>query len=65
MFMIEVGGRTVLYTGDYSMEDDRHLAAAEVPSQSPDVLVVESTYGVQVHPTRAEVRQRARGHRST
>ena len=25
MFMIELGGRTVFYTGDYSMEDDRHL----------------------------------------
>jgi cleavage and polyadenylation specificity factor subunit 3 len=23
MFMIEIGGLRVLYTGDYSMEDDR------------------------------------------
>lgn len=38
----------VLYTGDYSMEDDRHLMAAEMPSTSPDVLIVEATYGVQV-----------------
>ncbi len=37
----------MLYTGDYSMEDDRHLMAAEMPSTSPDVLIVESTYGVQ------------------
>lgn len=41
-------GVHVLYTGDYSMEDDRHLMAAEMPSTSPDVLIVESTYGVQV-----------------
>lgn len=38
----------MLYTGDYSMEDDRHLMAAEMPSTSPDVLIVEATYGVQV-----------------
>jgi Cft2 family RNA processing exonuclease len=29
-------------------QDDRHLMAAEIPSTSPDVLIVESTYGVQV-----------------
>lgn len=51
-----VGGRSVLYTGDYSMEDDRHLMAAEVPvtNNKPDLLIVESTYGVQVHASRAE-----------
>lgn len=38
----------MLYTGDYSMEADRHLMAAEMPSTSPDVLIVEATYGVQV-----------------
>lgn len=54
MFLLEIGGRTLLYTGDYSMEDDRHLMAAEVPSVKPDVLMVESTYGVQVHASRAE-----------
>lgn len=30
------------------MEADRHLMAAEMPSTSPDVLIVEATYGVQV-----------------
>jgi Cft2 family RNA processing exonuclease len=52
MFMIEMAGTRVLYTGDYSLEEDRHLAAAEVPKLSPDVLIVESTYGVQVHEPR-------------
>jgi hypothetical protein len=47
-------GRSILYTGDYSMEEDRHLMAAEIPARNPDVLIVESTYGVQVHATRAE-----------
>jgi hypothetical protein len=54
MFMLEIAGVHVLYTGDYSMEDDRHLMAAEVPSISPDVLIVESTYGVQVHSPRED-----------
>ena len=54
MFCVEIGGRTVLYTGDYSMEDDRHLSKAETPNVQPDLLVIESTYGTQVHPTREE-----------
>lgn len=61
MFLLEMGGRTVLYTGDYSMEDDRHLMAAEVPGVRPDVLIVESTYGVQVHASRAEREARFTG----
>ena len=48
MFTIEIGGVKVLYTGDYSMEEDRHLSMAEVPEGgSPDVLIVESTFGIQ------------------
>ncbi len=54
MFWLDIGGRTILYTGDYSMEDDRHLMAAEIPDAKPDVLMVEATYGVQVHASRAE-----------
>ncbi len=42
-FMIEVAGVRVLYTGDYSREEDRHLMSAEVPSARPDVLIVEAT----------------------
>jgi len=63
MFFIEIGGRSVLYTGDYSMEEDRHLMAAELPKYhaSPDVLIVEATYGVQVHASRAEREARFTG----
>jgi len=63
MFYIELGGRSVLYTGDYSMEEDRHLMAAELPQYqaSPDVLICESTYGVQVHASRAEREARFTG----
>jgi cleavage and polyadenylation specificity factor subunit 3 len=34
MFMIEIAGVRVLYTGDFSREEDRHLMAAELPSSS-------------------------------
>ena len=54
MFQIEIDGVKILYTGDYSMEEDRHLKAAEVPKIRPDVLIVESTYGVQRHNSREE-----------
>lgn len=49
MFLIEIAGVRVLYTGDYSTEDDRHLIPAKVPdwNRKPDVMICESTYGVQ------------------
>ena len=56
MFMLEVGGVRVLYTGDFSRQADRHLLGAETPVESPHVLIVESTYGVQLHESR-EVRE--------
>ncbi|KZT29191.1 Metallo-hydrolase/oxidoreductase [Neolentinus lepideus HHB14362 ss-1] len=47
MFLIDITGLKILYTGDYSREEDRHLVKAEVPPIRPDVLIVESTFGVQ------------------
>ena len=54
MFMIEIAGVRVLYTGDFSREEDRHLMAAELPSLRPDVLIVESTYGTHIHEKRED-----------
>ncbi|GAA5925667.1 cleavage polyadenylation factor subunit YSH1 [Sporobolomyces koalae] len=56
MFLIEVAGARVLYTGDYSTEEDRHLVPAKVPDweRNPDVMICESTYGVQSHEPRIE-----------
>ena len=49
MILVEVAGVRVLYTGDYSCEEDRHLMAAKPPtSRKPHVLIVEATYGVMV-----------------
>lgn len=54
MFMIDIAGVKVLYTGDFSRQSDRHLLGAETPTLSPDVLIVEATYGIQVHEPRRE-----------
>ena len=34
----------ILYTGDFSRQEDRHLMAAEIPSISPDVLIIVSFF---------------------
>lgn len=61
MFLIEIAGLKVLYTGDYSREEDRHLHAAEIPKEQTDVLIVESTYGVQTLENRPEKEKRFTG----
>ncbi len=48
MFMIEIAGVKVLYTGDFSRVEDRHLMAAEIPSVSPDVLISVSGKGFKL-----------------
>ena len=54
MYSIEIANLKVLFTGDYSREEDRHLIAAEVPPERPDVLITESTYGTGSHQPREE-----------
>ncbi len=58
MFLVEIDGVKILYTGDYSREEDRHLRPAELPNCEVDVLIVESTYGVQVHEQRDKREER-------
>jgi cleavage and polyadenylation specificity factor subunit 3 len=55
MFMVEVAGMRCLYTGDYSRIADRHMPAADLPAdQRPNIVIVESTYGVSRHLPRKE-----------
>ncbi|KAJ7725841.1 beta-lactamase-like protein [Mycena maculata] len=54
MFLVDIAGLKILYTGDYSREEDRHLVKAELPPIRPDVLIVESTFGVHNLQGRAE-----------
>ncbi|KAI0154427.1 cleavage and polyadenylation specifity factor [Xylariaceae sp. FL1272] len=58
MFLIEIAGLNIFFTGDYSREPDRHLISAEVPrGVKVDVLITESTYGVSTHVPRLEREQ--------
>ncbi|KAK3944557.1 beta-lactamase-like protein [Diplogelasinospora grovesii] len=58
MFLIEIAGLKIFFTGDYSREQDRHLVSAEVPKGVKiDVLITESTYGIASHVPRVEREQ--------
>jgi putative mRNA 3-end processing factor len=46
-------GKTVLYSGDFKMEDTRMHKGAEAPGEV-DVLILESTYSNREHPNRDE-----------
>ncbi|PGH03173.1 endoribonuclease ysh1 [Blastomyces parvus] len=55
MFLISIAGLNILFTGDYSREEDRHLISAEAPKGIKiDVLITESTFGVSSNPPRLE-----------
>ncbi|RJE21791.1 hypothetical protein PHISCL_05882 [Aspergillus sclerotialis] len=55
MFLISIAGLNILFTGDYSREEDRHLIPAEVPrGVKIDVLITESTFGISSNPPRLE-----------
>ena len=55
MFLVEIAGLKIFFTGDYSREQDRHLVSAEVPRGIKiDVLITESTYGIASHVPRVE-----------
>lgn len=54
MWMVEIDGVKVLYTGDFSLENERHLKGAEIPPVTPDILIVESTHGISRNEPRAE-----------
>ena len=58
MFMIEIAGMRLLYTGDYSRLADRHMPPADLPSLRPHIVIVESTYGVSRHLPRDERERR-------
>ena len=57
MFLVEINGVKILYTGDYSREIDRHLHPAEIPDEDIQILLLESTYGIHEHEKR-EIRER-------
>ncbi len=58
MYRIEMGGKTILYTGDINTIDTRLVSGARVDGVEADVLIIESTYGNVDHPDRKEVEDR-------
>lgn len=70
MFLIQASNSLMLYTGDYSREEDRHLKMADLPGvvlyskrdnkseNKLDILICESTYGVGCHLPKEEREQR-------
>ena len=58
MYVVEIAGIRVLYTGDFSCEIDRHLPSAEIVPGPIHAVIVESTYGVQSHDPRPEREER-------
>ena len=56
MFSIDIDGVKVLYTGDYSREEERLIRPAEIPDEKFDVLIIESTHGTTQHEPR-EIRE--------
>lgn len=47
MIHASCNGESVLYTGDFSTDPDKHLGAARLSGLCPDVLISESTYGTK------------------
>ncbi|KAI5969451.1 YSH1 [Candida margitis] len=62
MYLIEIGGLKVLFTGDYSREENRHLPSAEVPPVKPDVLITESTFGTGTLEPKVELEKKLTNH---
>jgi len=48
MFLVRSGGESFVYTGDYNMTPDRHLASAFIDDCRPDALITETTYATTV-----------------
>ena len=53
MFLVDIDGKRVLYTGGFSRQEDHHLMGAKTPTiPGVDVLIIESTYGINNHDPR-------------
>lgn len=50
---LECGEGSLLFSGDVSISSQRTVDGARAPAFSPDVLILESTYGGKLHANRA------------
>ena len=57
MFLIDINGNRITYTGDCNTIIDRHLSGAYMPKIYPDILMTETTYGDKIRETK-RIRER-------
>ncbi|RLV95614.1 Endoribonuclease YSH1 [Spathaspora sp. JA1] len=62
MYFIEIGGLKVLFTGDFSREENRHLHAAEIPPVKPDILISEATFGTGTLESKFDLEKKLTSH---
>jgi len=54
MFLITIGRKKILYTGDFKMDSTRLVDGANVDIKNIDTVIMETTYSSREHPGRAQ-----------
>ncbi|MFW9832118.1 MAG: MBL fold metallo-hydrolase [Candidatus Thorarchaeota archaeon] len=54
---VQTSSHKVLYTGDINTINTQLLTAAQIPIQSPDTVIMESTYALTVHENRQAIEE--------
>jgi integrator complex subunit 11 len=54
MFHVSYQGLSVVYTGDYNSNSDRHLGAAYIPRLRPNVVLTETTYATTIRDSKRD-----------
>jgi len=54
MFVVKVGGKKILYTGDFNLNPTRLVNGARFDTKNIDVVIMENTYSSRDHPPRDE-----------
>jgi len=52
---LNLGKKSLIYTGDYKLEESSLHQGADIDIDSPNYLMIESTYGDRDHPKRKDV----------
>lgn len=58
MFHVQVGDKSIVYTGDFSTQADKHLGSAWIDCLEPDLMITESTYGSVIRDCRKSKERR-------
>ncbi len=53
--LVETPATAILYTGDINTIDTQLLKAADIPTNSPDTVIMESTYALTAHEERQTI----------